>query len=722
MVGDVPTLPVVSARQIVVRVAWIGTSSLLSVVGLVAFFAWLALNVRWEIPDPAALTAPTTIRAADGTVLARLTSEVDRRIVPIDEVSRAALDAIVASEDARFYEHEGVDPFALLRAVVSNVRTGAIAQGGSTLTQQYVKNAFTGGERSIWRKVQEAVISIQLKRDLSKQEILEEYVNTVYFGEGAYGIEAAALTYFGVHASELNVAQGAALAQLLPAPSRWNPRVDPQGSLERRDAVIRRMGDLGTISPSRVARATVAPLEVLPRRRPPTRYPFFVQYVRKQLVDAYGEPTVLTGGLDVRTTLQPRVQEVLAEAVAERLPPDEAPIDAGVVAVDPRTGAIIGSYGGRDFRARQFDLGLSGLRQPGSTFKSFVYLAALEQDVSPRQRYSGPRSVSIGGWDVSNVGGASYGSIDISRALQRSVNTVYAQLGRDVGAEHTALVASRMGVRSRRLSTSDITIALGTYEVSPLDMASAYGTLANDGIACPAHAIAEVVGPDGQRLPPPRERVPSSDVVASRPDDLGGRDDGRCYEALDADVARTTTETLEGVVSSSGTAPRADIGRPQAGKTGTSQNNSDAWFVGYTPQLSLAVWVGHPDRRVELEDIGGFRQVYGGTIPALIWRDAAEAILEDAPALDFLEPGELTRGGRRVRPPMSRSDGDDGDGDDDAGATPAPSPTPSPTGTGSEGPSEQPSPSESEPTDDGDDGDGDEGDCIPLVTCDDPPG
>ncbi len=249
------------------RVLWVGTSSLVAVTAIVVFFAWLALQVEWRVPDPGALSGPTEVFARDGTVLARFTSEVDRRVVPLDEVSPHVVDAVVANEDERFYEHGGVDPLSLLRAVVTNVRTGGIAQGGSTLTQQYVKNAFVGSERTLLRKVREAVISIQLERDLTKREILERYLNTVYFGEGAYGVEAASLTYFGVHAAELSAAQGATLAQLLPAPSARNPRVDPTGADERADAVLRKMVRLGVPRRGRARRRPVAGrVEVLPRQ------------------------------------------------------------------------------------------------------------------------------------------------------------------------------------------------------------------------------------------------------------------------------------------------------------------------------------------------------------------------------------------------------------------------------------------------------------------------
>ncbi len=702
-----------SAAQFVRRAVLVGASALLAAAALVLFFAWVALAAEWEVPDPRELTGPSTITASDGTVLARFDSEVDRRVVSIDAVSDEAIAAIVASEDARFFEHEGVDTVALLRAVVTNLRTGAIQQGGSTLTQQYVKNAFTGAERTIIRKVREAVISIQLERERTKEEILEEYLNTVYFGEGAYGVEAAALTYFGLSAAELDLAQAATLAQLLPAPSVRNPRVDPQGAMGRRDALLDRMAALGVVDEDAASAAQRAPLEV--REREPRRFdqPYFVAHVRQVIERAYGPEALVTGALEVRTTLDPDAQRRLDAAVTDHLPDPETGYEIAAAVVEPETGDVLAMHAGRDRYGdtsaysrtdyAQVNLATQGARQAGSTFKPFVLIAALEDGLTPATTYAAPAQARIGDWTPRNADGRGYGSLTLTEAMVRSVNTVYAHLGADVGAGAIADVAARMGVRNP--IEDDVTIALGAGERGPsvLDMASAYATLANDGLACPARTILAVRDRDGRALEPPAERAPDADLLESRPDRLVDLDEGRCYQAIDRDVAREVNRILEQAVER-GTGARARIDRPQAGKTGTTNDLTDAWFVGYTPDLSLAVWAGDPDERRPITDVGGFGQVFGGTLPALVWRDAAAELLTEVAPRAFPEPGDLRAGARRPGPAMSRDD-------------PHPSPDPSPDPTPDPPPADDgPPPEDDEPDDedDGDDGD-DGGVCIPPI-------
>ena len=699
------------------RVLWVGTSSLVAVTGLVVFFAWLALQIQWRVPDPGALSGPTELFSRDGQVLARFTSEVDRRVVTLDAISPHVVDAVVANEDERFYEHDGVDPLSLLRAVVTNIRTGGIAQGGSTLTQQYVKNAYVGSQRTLLRKVREAVISIQLERDLSKQDILERYLNTVYFGEGAYGVEAAALTYFGVGANQLSAAQGAYLAQLLPAPSNRNPRVDPSGADQRADAILAKRESLGTLTPAERRAAVAEEVAILPRQSEATAAPYFVEYVRKQLEQAYGKQAVLTGALDVTTTLDLAAQRELDAAVAAQLLSQEpGAIRAGAVAIDPKTGDILAIHGGPDFAAQPFDLATQGRRQNGSTFKPLAFIAALEQGIDPAERYRAPGEIVITpdncppySGPPEDVTGGPGGRMSMREGLINSVNTVFIQVGCDVGPEAILDLGLRMGVRNR--ISPEVSVALGGSDFggSVLDMASAFATLANDGLHCSARSILEVRGPDGELRPAPREVtvVPGMDPrprplttaeLEARPAGLAERDTGRCVGAVDADIARTTTQALEEVVQRT-TGRRARIDRPQAGKTGTTNDEKDAWFVGYTPDLAMAVWVGDPTEPTPMRDVAGFDRVQGGTIPALIWKDAAEDLLAAVPPSDFLEPGELEEdgdGGRRPAPPREIPS-----------PTPSVAPTPSPSEDPSEGddpdgpggdgdPGTDPSPSESE--------------------------
>ena len=711
---------------------------------LLLFFAWIAVRVPWEVPDPGAMAQPSVLLDRRGNEIMRFASTVDRRVVDLAAIAPVARNAVVASEDARFFEHTGVDPVSLLRAVVTNVRTGDLRQGGSTLTQQYVKNAFLSPERTVTRKVREAVIAIALERQRSKDEILEAYLNQVYFGEFAWGIEAAARTYFGIPASDLDAAQAATLAQLLPAPSLRNPRVDPEGAKERRAVVLDRMVALGMLSESEAAAAKEQELEILPRVRPEAAAnPYFVEYVRRQLVAAYGEEAVLTGALKVTTSLDPAAQAALDQAVADQLPHLDPPfhdVDAGAAAVDPRTGDILAIRGGRSFEESQVDLGtqLTG-RQAGSTFKPFVFIAALQQDFLPGDRYDAPARVTPTTCaplpdgsnpfkaPVANADRRGYGRITLADALSRSVNTVFVQLGCDVAPEAVVDVMSLMGVRNRIAPEPFVSIGAGTTGPSPLDLASAYGTLANDGLACPARSILRVEDAAGNELPlpeevtvglgqEPRSRVLSEDELADRPAELAALDQGRCRQVLDADVARTTVQALERVVAET-TGRRAAIGRPQAGKTGTTDGPTDAWYAGFTPDLALAVWVGDTNRDgegglAELRGILGFRSVQGGTIPALIWRDAAQAILAEVPISDFLEPGELRRNdGPRPAPARPKPE---------VPAEPSPEPTtefteteeptadPSPTPTAD--PSDAPSPSPTDPDDD------DDGGCF-LVFC-----
>jgi penicillin-binding protein 1A len=636
------------------------TAATLTMAALVVLTAWIALRVAWAVPDPGALAGPTELLDRNGTVIARFTAEIDREVVELDEVSEEARSAIIAAEDHRFYEHEGVDPLSLVRAVVTNVRTGGIAQGGSTLTQQYVKSAFVGDDITLMRKVREAVISIQLEREVSKDEILERYLNEVYFGQGAYGIEAAANTYFDVSASELDAAQGATLAQLLPAPSLRNPVADPEGSRARRDALLTRMAALGHLDEATARDARRTELEIAPRRGVETRAPAFTDHVRRQLEHAFGPEVMLTGALEVRTSLDLGAQERLDEVAADRLPGEEhEDVDSAMVAIDPATGEVLAMHGGRSMRVGDFNLAtmMTG-RQQGSALKPFVFAAALEEGVEPDASRPAPSSVTINpgncvgheGAAISVRGGGG-GSTSISEALVRSFNTTYQLLGCELGGERVVEQARRMGVRNEISTNAGVALGGTDRGASPLDMASAYGTFANDGRWCPPRTILEITGPEGESIEvppevitvPDQERVPhdwTEEEIEAHPEWLTllrEEQEDDCRVATHPSIARATTAALEGVVDR-GTGTRADIGRPQAGKTGTTTDLVDAWYVGYTPHLSLSVWIGTPGQNDPLPPLGGFSQVFGGTLPAVMWADVAEALLEDIEPEEFPEP------------------------------------------------------------------------------------
>lgn len=708
------------------RLLVVGLSATLALTLLATAVAAIALRADWAVPDRRNLDSPSEMLDRDGEVIARFTSEQDRRIIALDEVSEDARNAVIASEDVRFYEHTGVDPISLLRAVYRNVRTGGIEQGGSTLTQQYVKNALegVGSERTILRKVREAVVSIALERreaqeagsrDGGKDRILEDYLNTVYFGEQAYGIEAAAREFFGISADRLTAAQGALLAQALPAPSTRNARVDPDGARERRNRILDTMLEAGMLDAVEHERQRGAPLIIRNRVSRAFEHPYFVEYARKQVVAAYGEDALLTGGLTIRTTLDVEVQRALDEAVAEVLPPqdgDNADVDAGAVAIDPRTGDVLAIYGGRDFATQQQDLATQAKRQNGSTFKPFGFIAALESGRSPDSLIATPGAQTIrpsdctGGGDEPLLGepwGPIFGpggSMPLREALTRSVNPAFQRVACDLGPVAILDVAGRMGVRNVIDPVPSVGLGGAAVGASPLDMASAYATLANDGRHCPARSLLEVRGASGAVLDPVAEvtivpdlpvvsRAPDPEDLANRPDRIESLDRGRCVGAIDPDIARVTTQALQGVVERT-TGRRAQIGRPQAGKTGTTNEEADAWFVGYTPDLVIAVWVGHTTSNDPLRNIEGFGKVQGGTIPALIWKAAAERILEDVPATQFPEPGEDLSGVRAPAPERTRPE-------------PTPSTTetdPDGTGTDPDDPDGSESPTE-EPTDDG---------------------
>ena len=634
----------------------------LTMAALVVLTAWAALRVSWAVPDPGALAGPTELLDRNGTMIARFTAEIDREVVDLDAVAEEARQAVVVAEDHRFYEHQGVDPLSLVRAVVTNVRTGGIAQGGSTLTQQYVKSAFVGDEQTLLRKVREAVISIQLERDVEKDEILERYLNEVYFGQGAYGIEAAATTYFGVSAGELDAAQGATLAQLLPAPSVRNPVNDPEGARARRDALLERMVTQGSLDEATAREARMSDIEVEPRRGVETRAPAFTDHVRRQLEHAFGDEVTMTGALRVRTSLDLDAQQHLDGVAAERLAGDQhEDVDSAMVAMDPRSGEVLAMHGGRDMRVGDFNLAtmMTG-RQQGSALKPFVFAAALEEGVEPDAPRPAPSSVTISPGDCVgheggpiSVRGGGGGSAPMNEALVRSFNTTYQLLGCELGGERVVEQARRMGVRNEVSTNAGVALGGTDRGASPLDMAAAYGTFANDGRWCPPRTILEITGPEGEPIDVPPEvvtipdqaRVPhdwTEEEIEAQPEWLRllraeEEETGDCRIATHPSVARAATAAMEGVVDR-GTGTRADIGRPQAGKTGTTTDVVDAWYVGYTPHLSLSVWLGTPGQSDPLPPLGGFSEVFGGTLPAVMWADAAERLLADTEPEPFPEP------------------------------------------------------------------------------------
>jgi penicillin-binding protein 1A len=585
-----------------------------------------AVDLHAERP----LALRSTIEAADGTVLARFYKQ-NRVYVSIDKIPQAVIDAVVAAEDARFFEHSGFDFRAIARAALANIESRSVVQGGSTITQQYVKNTyFREPGRTLDRKARELRLALAVERRLSKQEILERYLNTVYFGDGAYGIKVAAHTYFGHGLDTLTAADAALLAALIRAPSLYDPRTHPQRAIQRRDYVLGRMTGLGMLEPHRARRAALSPLGIAPP--PPeraVRQPHFVEAVRQELLrdprlgrtPDERDRLLHEGGLRVSTTLSPRLQVAAEQAVSAHLDQPGDP-EAALVALRPRTGAVVAMVGGRDWSTSQVNLALgaegggSG-RQAGSAFKPIVTAAALEAGIELNDLYeSTPATFTLEGgesWTVANAEGEGYGLMPLDEALVHSVNAVYARVALQIGAGAVARQAHLMGVSSELHPVP--AIALGAEGVSVLDMASAYATLANNGTAITSTTI-KSVGLSGGGVLEPRQEV-ATDVVAP----------GNAY---------LLTQVLEDVIDR-GTGTAADIGRPAAGKTGTTNDYADAWFVGYTPELVAAVWVGYPRGSVPMTSVHGIR-VSGGTFPAMIWRSFMLEALAGEPVRGFTVP------------------------------------------------------------------------------------
>ncbi|MET0728811.1 MAG: transglycosylase domain-containing protein [Acidimicrobiales bacterium] len=589
----------------------------------------LSFAVLWftlDLPEEPPAIDSAVLLAADGQELAVLSKDGQRFEVPLEEVAPIVVDALIAAEDRRFYEHGGVDPIGIGRALWTNVRSSG-TQGGSTLTQQLVKNQYLSSERTLWRKAREAVLSVKLERTADKDEILERYLNTVYFGRGAYGIEAAARNYFDISAAELDLPQAALLVGLLRSPETADPIEDPEEAAARRAVVIRDLLDTEKITADAAEAAEAAPIDALPSTSAVSLTaglaPHFVEWVREQTIEVVGEDAVYSSGLRVTTTLDLRAQAAAEKAVAEVLTDPAAP-QAALIALD-LDGSIRAHVGGRSFEALQVDLARGGEgggsgRQPGSTFKPFVLEAALAGGISLGDRYPAPPTIDleVGGapWTVENYGGTGYGDLTVAEATASSVNTVYAQLLAEVGADRVVEAAAAMGIDAELEAVP--AIALGTEEVSPLDLASAFLTLADDGTRVEPYAIARIEDPDGKLIWEPDRAEPKP-------------------EAIDPEVSRAVTHALRGVIEG-GTGEAADIGRPAAGKTGTTQDNVDAWFAGYVPGYASVVWMGYPEP-APMDDVQG-RSVTGGSFPAQIWQRFMAAAMEGRDAQDFPPPPE----------------------------------------------------------------------------------
>jgi penicillin-binding protein 1A len=575
------------------------------------------------------------------TILAVLRGSQSRVLVQSADIAPAMKQAIVATEDRRFYEHRGIDIRGMARAFWADVTHKSAVQGGSTITQQFVKNQLTGAQRSITRKLKEAALAWQLEQRWSKDKILTAYLNTIYFGNGAYGVERAARTYFGHSAKKLTVPEAALLAGIPEDPSLYDPVAHPKHALARRTTVLRLMLQQGVIAPADYRRWVRAPMP-----RPQSVHlsgvmgqaPYFGEYVKQQLIGdkQFGPKRVFGAGFRVYTTIDLQLQKLAGEAIRKYLASPTGP-QAALVAINPSTGAVLAMVGGANFHQSQFNLAVQGERQPGSSFKPFVLATALKQGIAPQTTFtSKPVSLFLGDryWNVHNYEGEYLGPIDLWKAISASDNSVFAQLTQVVGPPNVVRTAHELGITSKLDGV--LSIGLGTQIVNPLEMARAYATFANGGY----RVDGKVFGNEPRAI--------------TSIDDFNGKtlysNDPVKRQILSSSEDDLLTQMLEGVVTSGTGTAAALPDRPVAGKTGTTENFGDAWFVGYTPQLVTAVWVGYPNTlRPMLTEFHG-RSVAGGTFPALIWKAFMESALKETGAAPegFVAPPYLSVVARRV--------------------------------------------------------------------------
>ncbi|MDQ4089466.1 MAG: penicillin-binding protein, partial [Actinomycetota bacterium] len=590
---------------------------LLGLVGLTALAgaAWVIAQV--PLPPEAPQAQTSVIYDATGAEVATLHGSENRYPVKLDQIPEVLQQAVVSAEDRKFFSHGGIDPLGIARATWSDIRNKGAVQGGSTITQQYVKNVYVGQDPTLWRKLREAVIAVKLERKLDKRQILERYLNAVYFGRGAYGVQAASQAYFKKDVGQLDLKESAYLAGLIRLPSSADVADDPALATELRGFVLAAMVRDRYITPEQSAEVQNVPLERYVAARPEAGTTltlrgagaeYFVEYVQRQLAELYPEDLLLRGGLRINTSLDPVLQRQAWDAVYGTL--DGADDPAGALVSLDSEGRVVAMVGGRDFAESQVNLavgadgGGSG-RQAGSTFKPFVLAQIVKEGYSLESAFPGPAKIVLPGadrgtdWEVENYEGASYGTINLVDATADSVNTVYAQLitalGQD-GPQKVARMAEQLGVGTR--IEPHVSIALGAPDVSVLEMAGAFHTFARDGMRVDPRVITKVTAGDSVLLD----------------------DKPRPERVLDRAQVEKINYALEQVVER-GSGTRAQVRNTRVwGKTGTSDNNTDAWFVGYTRKLTTAVWMGYREGTREMRNVQGVQAVNGGSLPAEIFK------------------------------------------------------------------------------------------------------
>lgn len=533
-----------------------------------------------SLPDKAQLNAVVrertlTIKAADGSIIQQQ-GEATREQLKIEEIPDKFKKAFIASEDRRFNEHHGVDTQGIVRAVLNNLRSQDVVEGGSTITQQLARILFLKQEKTVWRKVKEARLAQKIEEQLSKDEILERYLNLVYLGSGAYGVADAAWVYFSKSVEQLTLSEMATIASLPPAPNRFSPQVNPQQAMQRRNLVLQRMQEAGFITAAEKQAVSAQPLTI--KHSSPKRWqveaPYFISYIQKEL-PKYVSSEVLKAGVTVETSLNLNWQKTAENTVAKTLRNQgrwENFKQAALVAIDPRSGEIKAMVGGKDFGKNQFNRVTQAQRQPGSTFKGFVYAAAIATGMNPYDTYLDAPLV-IDGYEPKNFDEGYRGMLSMIDALTKSVNIIAVRVLMKVGFEPTIELAHKMGIQSELKPM--YSLALGSSEVNLLELTSAYGSFATRGFHVPPHGITRIIDRQGK-------------VIWSA--------NFKQKQAIDAESAAIITWMLRSVVQN-GTGRAAQLDRPVAGKTGTTDDARDLWFIGYIPQMVAGVWLGNDDNK-----------------------------------------------------------------------------------------------------------------------------
>ena len=601
-----------------------------------------------NIPDPNAYvnSQSTIIQYSNGAEIGRVGTQ-NRQIVPLAKIPLNVRHAVLAAEDRGFYSNRAFSVTGILRAVLNNLKGGSL-QGGSTITQQYAKTAFLTPSRTIQRKIKELVISIKLENQLSKDQIFESYLNTIYFGRGSYGVMTASQQYFNRNVDQLTNAQAAVIASILRSPGLYDPAFK-KGNLERLQArfeyVKKGMVDAGWLNKADAAKMkfpTVAPRATSGQLSGPKGH--IIEAVQKELAKlGFSQDQLLVGGLVIKTTLDQQAQQSAVDAV-NKFYPSKAPdnLHIGLVAIRPGTGEIVALYGGRDYLARQLSDATQSIALAGSTFKPFALVAGLEQGIPLTSMWNGdtPQVFDDAGkpYEVSNYGDEGWGQIDLLYATKHSVNTIFVPLGIKVGPTAVVDVARRAGIPESVAMMPTPSVVLGVASPHVIDVANAYATFAAQGVKSKPYLVAQVIGSNKGVL-------------------YEGK--AETQEVFSKEVMADLTYALKGVVTGGTGAAALALGRPAAGKTGTSQSNASAWFSAYTPQLAASVALFRDSASETLNGIGGLNSVTGGTFPAKIWTAFMKGALKGQPVMDFpapsniggLDPVVMTSGGKQHRNP-----------------------------------------------------------------------